>query len=73
MSILPVVNNEKNVNEKINYGKLISKNIENNQKNLNNPESYFEGFFKDIIFNNLDYDNNNIDDKEPKKPETDIK
>ena len=73
MSILPVVNNDKNVNEKINYGKLISKNIENNQKNLNNPESYFEGFFKDIIFNNLDYDDKNIDDKEPKKPDTDIK
>ena len=37
-------------NTKMNYGKLISKNIEKNQQNLNNPEEYFEGFFNDIIF-----------------------
>ena len=36
---------------KMNYNKLISKNIEKNQLNLNNPEEYFEGFFNDIIFN----------------------
>ena len=35
--------------EKMNYDKLISKNIEDNQQNLNNPEEYFQGFFKDII------------------------
>jgi hypothetical protein len=35
----------------MNYGKLISQNIEKNQQNLNNPEEYFEGFFNDIIFN----------------------
>ena len=35
---------------KMNYDKLISKNIEKNQQNLNNPEEYFEGFFNDIIF-----------------------
>ena len=38
-------------NTKMNYGKLISQNIEKNQQNLNNPEEYFEGFFNDIIFN----------------------
>ena len=38
-------------NSKLNYNKLISKNIEKNQKNLNNPQEYFEGFFNDIIFN----------------------
>ena len=36
---------------KMNYNKLISKNIEKNQLNLNNPEEYFEGFFNNIIFN----------------------
>ena len=36
-------------NNKVNYDKLISKNIEKNQKNLNNPEEYFEGFFNNII------------------------
>ena len=36
-------------NMKMNYDKLISKNIEKNQQNLNNPEEYFEGFFNDII------------------------
>ena len=45
---------------KINYNKLISKNIEENQQNLNNPEEYFEGFFNDIIFkkqgNNLRFE-----------------
>ena len=34
---------------KMNYVRLISKNIEDNQQNLNNPEEYFQGFFKDII------------------------
>ena len=37
-------------NTEMDYGKLISKNIEKNQQNLNNPEEYFEGFFNDIIF-----------------------
>ena len=55
----------KNKNNKLNYNKIISKNIEKNQQNLNNPEEYFEGFFNDIIFktkhsNLLDNDNNNI-------------
>ena len=36
-------------NNKMNYGKLISENIEKNQQNLNNPEEYFQGFFKNII------------------------
>ena len=58
---------EKNEKEnkiiKVNYNKLISKNIEKNQQNLNNPEEYFEGFFNDIIFkrqgNNNDLLNEN--------------
>ena len=44
---------------KMNYNRLISKNIEKNQQNLNNPEEYFEGFFNDIIFNKK---GNNIKD-----------
>ena len=48
------INEEKHEKEqkssKMNYGKLISQNIEKNQQNLNNPEEYFEGFFNDIIF-----------------------
>ena len=40
---------EKIKNSRLNYNKLISKNIEKNQKNLNNPEEYFKGFFNDII------------------------
>ena len=43
---------------KMNYDKLISKNIEKNQQNLNYPEEYFEGFFNDIIFKKKK--NNNI-------------
>ena len=39
-------------NYKMDYIRLISKNIEENQQNLNNPEEYFQGFFKDIISKN---------------------
>ena len=46
------------INKKVNYERLISKNIEKNQQNLNNPEAYFEGFFNDIIFKRNK--NNNI-------------
>ena len=42
---------KENKNIKVNYDKLIMKNIEKNKQNLNNPEEYFEGFFNDIIFN----------------------
>ena len=45
---------------KMNYDKLISKNIEKNQQNLNNPEEYFEGFFNDIIFKKNQTKNNKI-------------
>ena len=47
---------------KMNYDKLISKNIEKNQQNLNNPEEYFEGFFNDIIFKKNQNKNNKIQD-----------
>ena len=50
---------------KLNYNKLISKNIEKNQQNLNNPEEYFEGFFNDIILKTQD--NNCTDDIKGKK------
>ena len=45
-------------NNKMNYDKLISKNIEDNQQNLNNPEEYFQGFFKDIISKRKQGNNN---------------
>ena len=54
---------------KMNYNRLISKNIEKNQQNLNNPVEYFEGFFNDIIFNkkcNNLIDNGNEDIKKKK-------
>ena len=47
---------------KMNYDKLISKNIEKNQQNLNNPEEYFEGFFNDIIFKKNQNKSNKISD-----------
>ena len=49
---------KENKNVKLNYNKLISKNIEENQQNLNNPEEYFEGFFNDIIFKRQGNNNN---------------
>ena len=52
--------------EKMNYDKLISKNIEENQQNLNNPEEYFQGFFKDII-SKRKQDNNNTRSEEKLK------
>jgi len=48
-------------NNKVNYDKLISKNIEKNQKNLNNPEEYFEGFFNNIILYENEESNLNVD------------
>ena len=45
---------------KMNYDKLISKNIEKNQQNLNNPEEYFQGFFNDIILKKNINKSNNI-------------
>ena len=48
---------------KMNYDKLISKNIEKNQQNLNNPEEYFEGFFNDIIFKKKQNNKLNPDQK----------
>ena len=50
------IDKEKIKSSKMNYNKLISKNIEKNQKNLNNPEEYFKGFFNEII----SHDKNNI-------------
>ena len=48
--ILESINDKEKIkNSRLNYNKLISKNIEKNQKNLNNPEEYFKGFFNDII------------------------
>ena len=67
---------KENINEekeqkssKMNYGKLISQNIEKNQQNLNNPEEYFEGFFNNIIFNNTKA-NNILSDNTIKKKKT---
>ena len=54
-------------NTKMNYNKIISKNIEKNQQNLNNPEEYFEGFFNDIIFKRQGNGNNLLDDNGVKK------
>ena len=63
-------NNEKKSDGiKINYNKIISKNIEKNQQNLNNPEIYFEGFFNDIIFKK-NQGNNLMVEKEIKKRKT---
>ncbi len=59
---------KENKNAKLNYDKLISKNIEKNQKNLNNPEEYFERFFNDIIFHK-NPDNSFLDEKDIKKKE----
>ena len=56
-------NDKENKVIKLNYNKLISKNIEKNRQNLNNPEEYFEGFFNDIILKkqgNSLLDENNI-------------
>ena len=50
------IDKDKIKSSKMNYNKLISKNIEKNQKNLNNPEEYFKGFFNEII----SHDKNNI-------------
>ena len=65
---------EKIKNTKMNYNKLISKNIEKNQKNLNNPEEYFKGFFNEIIThdknNNALLNNNPI--KKKKIPQNNI-
>jgi hypothetical protein len=58
-------------NKKLNYERLISKNIEKNQQNLNNPQEYFEGFFNDIIFKNSNNKNNNLfEDSTIKKRKT---
>jgi len=54
-------------NTKMNYNKIISKNIEKNQQNLNNPEVYFEGFFNDIIFKRQVNGNNLLDDNGVKR------
>ena len=57
-------------NTKMNYNKLISKNIETNQKNLNNPAEYFARFFNNII-NNRNMGNNNLfPEEEIKKRKT---
>ena len=58
---------KENKNSKMNYNKIISKNIEKNQQNLNNPEVYFEGFFNDIIFKRQVNGNNLLDDNGVKR------
>ena len=50
-------------NNKMNYGKLISENIEKNQQNLNNPEEYFHGFFKNIISKRKQNNNGKSEEK----------
>ena len=52
---------------KVDYNKLISKNIEKNQQNLNNPEEYFEGFFNDIIFKRQGNNNDLLNENNAKK------
>ena len=70
MGIITEENDEqKPSDKKLNYDKIISKNIENNQQNLNNPELYFEGFFNDIIFKK-NQGTNLFGEKEIKKKKT---
>ena len=60
--------NEKEIkNEKMNYNKLISKNIEKNQKNLNNPSEYYARFFNNIIFSKNNRNNLSPDDEIKKR------
>ena len=62
--------NEKTpTNKKMNYERLISKNIEKNQQNLNNPQEYFEGFFKDICLR-INKNNDKLEDTGIKKRKT---
>ena len=56
-------------NKKMNYERLISKNIEKNQQNLNNPQQYFEGFFKDIYLK-INQNNNKLEETGIKKRKT---
>ena len=62
--------NEKTpTNKKMNYERLISKNIEKNQQNLNNPQEYFEGFFKDICLR-INKNNDKLENTGIKKRKT---
>ena len=67
---ISVEKNEKTpTNKKMNYERLISKNIEKNQQNLNNPQQYFEGFFKDIYLK-INQNNNKLEETGIKKRKT---